>query len=134
GTLVAELPAAAAGTLLRWLRDEPALGFDILYDLTVVDHLPQSPRFAVVYVLRSSASPCALRVRAWIEADPPEIESVVSLWRSADWLEREAHDLFGVRFVGHPGLHPILLPPDFEGAPLRRDFGGDSRAGEGAQA
>lgn len=122
GTPIVELSAAAAGALLRWLRDDPALGFDVLDDLTVVDRLPEAPRFEVVYCLRASASGARLRVRARVEVEPPELDSVVSLWRSADWLEREAKDLFGVRFRGHPGLLPILLSPDFEGAPLRRDF------------
>lgn len=119
---VAELSGAAAGAFLRGLRDDPALCFDVLDDLTVVDRLPESPRFEVVYFLRASPSGARLRVRARIEVEPPELDSVASIWRSADWLEREAKDLFGVRFRGHPGLLPILLPPDFEGAPLRRDF------------
>jgi NADH-quinone oxidoreductase subunit C len=122
GGFVVELSAAGASAVLRWLRDEPTLAFDVLHDLTLVDRLPDSPRFVVIYFLRSSAAAASVRVRARIESDPPEIDSVVKIWPSADWLEREAHDLFGVRFRGHPGLHPLLLPADFEGAPLRRDF------------
>lgn len=129
--LVVEVPVASVGALLRWLREAPDRAFDVLHDLTVVDRLPESPRFELVYFLRSTAASTALRVRVRIESDPPELDSVAALWRSADWLEREAKDLFGVRFVGHPGLQPLLLPPDFEGAPLRRDFA-EAVAGVGA--
>jgi len=126
--LAVEVPATAAGSLLRGLRDGPDPAFDVLHDLTVVDRLPDTPRFEVVYFLRASATSTSLRVRVRLETDPPEIDSVAALWPSAAWLEREAKELFGIRFVGHPGLQNLLLPPDFEGAPLRRDF---AAAGEG---
>ncbi|MFO0689781.1 MAG: NADH-quinone oxidoreductase subunit C [Myxococcota bacterium] len=122
GELEAEVAAAQSAALLRGLRDDPPFGFDVLDDLTVVDRLPAVPRFEVVYFLRASRSGLRLRVRVPVEGEPPELDSVASIWPSADWLEREARDLFGLRFRGHPGLHPILLPPDFVGAPLRRDF------------
>lgn len=120
-TWLVELAGASASATLRWLREDAALAFDTLFDLTIVDRLPEQPRFEVVYSLRSSTTGLALHVRRAIESDPPEADSVVGLWRSADWLEREAWDLFGVRFRAHPGLARILLSADFEGAPLRRD-------------
>lgn len=123
-----ELGEANASSTLRWLREDPALGFDTLFDLTIVDRSPAWPRFEVVYSLRSSATGRSLRVGRPVGADPPEVDSVVPLWRSADWLEREAWDLFGVRFRGHPGLERILLPPDFDGAPLLRDGAGPTSA------
>lgn len=120
GMLRTEVAAGEALELLRGLVDEPAFRFDRLFDLTVVDRVDDGARLEIVYVLEASASSARLRVHARLEPEALELASVVSLWPAADWLEREAFDLFGVRFRGHPGLHRILLPPDFEGAPLRR--------------
>ncbi|MEZ4334880.1 MAG: NADH-quinone oxidoreductase subunit C [Myxococcota bacterium] len=127
---VVELDDANASTVLRWLREAPGLAFDELFDLTVVDRLPARPRFEVHYSLGSSATGRALRIRRPIGVEPPEVDSVVPLWRNADWLEREVWDLFGIRFRAHPGLERILLSSDFEGAPLRRDFGRAADASE----
>lgn len=117
-----EVPAGEAPTLLRWLREDPSLGFDRLVDLTVVDRLDRGGALEVVYLLASSTSGERLRAHAVLVPESPEIATATLLWPAADWLEREAYDLFGVRFRGHPGLQRILLPPDFEGAPLRKDF------------
>ena len=123
GMLRLEVAATEATAVLRRLREEPVFGFDRLLDLTVVDRSEGPRRFEVVYLLSASASGVRLRVHATgLEPDAPEIATAVLLWPAADWLEREAHDLFGMRFRGHPGLQRILLPSDFEGAPLRKDF------------
>lgn len=122
GMLRFELEAGAAPGVLRRLRDAPALGFDRLLDLTVVDQIDRTGRLEVVYLCEASARGERVRIHVPLMPDAPEIESVVGLWPAADWLEREAWDLFGIRFRGHPGLQRLLLPGDFEGAPLRRDF------------
>lgn len=122
GMLRIEVPAADAAVLLRRLREESSFRFDRLLDLTVVDRAAGAGRFEVVYFLAASVSGVRLRVHAVLASESLEIASLTPVWSAADWLEREAHDLFGVDFKGHPGLERILLPADFEGAPLRKDF------------
>lgn len=118
-----EVGAAETLETLRWLRDDAALGFDRLFDLTIVDRGDGADgvgQLEVVYVVDASASGARLRVHVQLDSEAVELASVVPLWPAAEWLEREAFDLFGLRFRNHPGLHRILLPADFEGAPLRR--------------
>ncbi len=132
GMLRLALPGSDAPEVLRRLREEPALGFDRLMDLSVIDRLAPAGRLEVVYLLEASARGERLRVHAALAADAAEIASVTALWPAADWLEREAAELFGVRFRGHPGLQKLLLPVDFEGHPMRRDFRvGPEAGGEG---
>lgn len=108
--------------ILGWLRDEPAHGYDFLADVTGVDFGGGRP-LQVVYQLWSNAHRRALRVKCLLPLDALEIHSVVGLWNSANWLEREVFDLFGVTFMGHPDLRRILMPMDYEeGHPLRKDF------------
>ena len=109
-----------AHEILRSLRDDPASSFDFLTDLTAV-HYPDKPSpFEVIYHLYSFPRHVRLRVKARL-ADGDPIESVTDLWSSANWLEREAYDLFGIHFDRHPDLRRILLPADWEGHPLRRE-------------
>ena len=108
--------------VLRFLRDDPELAFDYLADLTAVDHLPRDPRFDVVYHLKSLPRNERLRVKAGVPVEDPEIDSVVEVWPGANWLEREVFDLFGIRFRNHPDLRRILMPDEWEGHPLRKDF------------
>lgn len=108
--------------ILRWLRDDPAHRYDLLRDVTGVDYGGGRP-VQVVYVLWSMTHRRALRVKCLLPLDGLEIDSVVPLWNSANWLEREVYDLFGVTFRGHPDLRRILMPMDYaEGHPLRKDF------------
>jgi len=107
---------------LRALRDDPALAFDVLADLTAVDYLGRTPRFEVVYQLNSLTHHHRLRVKAGVPGDDPQIASATPLWNSALWAEREVWDLFGIHFVGHPDLRRILMYPEFEGHPLRKDY------------
>jgi NADH-quinone oxidoreductase subunit C len=109
-------------SLCEFLRDEEALAFDFLSDLCGVDRFPSSPRFLVVYHLFSLRQGHRLRVKVSLGGEDPVIDSVVSVWETADWHERECFDLFGIRFRNHPDLRRILLPEDFEGHPLRKDF------------
>jgi len=107
--------------VMRFLRDDPALAFDMLSDVCAVDYLPRVPRFEVVYHLYSVAKNHRLRVKVLVEEDT-SVPSVVELWASANWMEREVWDLYGIRFEGHPDLRRILLYDEFEGHPLRKDY------------
>jgi NADH-quinone oxidoreductase subunit C len=107
---------------LRALRDDAALAFDALADLTAVDYLGREPRFEVVYQLNSLAHHHRLRVKAEVPGSDPRIASATPLWNAALWAEREVWDLFGIHFVGHPDLRRILMYPEFEGHPLRKDY------------
>ncbi len=108
--------------VLGWLKDDPDQRFDLLADVTAVDHGGGRP-IEVVYQLWSIPHKRALRVKCELPLDALEIASVAPLWHTADWLEREVYDLFGVTFTGHPDLRRILMPEDYEeGHPLRKDF------------
>jgi len=117
--------AANVKAALGALKDE---GFRLLVFLTCVDHLadnsrPEWPgRYELVYQLRDMEKLRDLRVRAFVDGDPPEIDSVADLFPPANWDERETYDLFGIRFNGHPELTRILMPDDWVGHPLRRDY------------
>ncbi len=113
--------------VLRMLRDDPELEFEMLTDLTAVDYLGEVPRFEVVYHLYSVAKNHRVRIKARVAEDAPEIESAVSLWPSADWMEREVWDLYGIRFRNHPDLRRILLYEQFDGHPLRKDYPKEKR-------
>ena len=107
---------------MRFLRSDPALAFDMLSDVCAVDYLPRVPRFEVVYHLYSVAKNHRLRVKVLVDGTAPSVPSVVELWPSANWMEREVWDLYGIRFDGHPDLRRILLYEEFEGYPLRKDY------------
>lgn len=105
-----------------FLRDEPGLEFNFLTDLCGIDYPSRPRRFDVVYHLYSMPHNRRLRLKAALGEDET-IPSVVSVWRAANWLERETYDMFGIRFSGHPDLRRILLPEDWEaGWPLRKDY------------
>jgi len=116
--------AAQVHEALAALKDD---GYGLLVFLTCVDHLADSSRqwparYELVYQLRDMEKLRDLRVRAFIDGDPPEIDSVSDLFPPANWDERETYDLFGVMFTGHPELTRILMPDDWVGHPLRRDY------------
>jgi NADH-quinone oxidoreductase subunit C len=113
--------------VLSFLKAEPALGFDFLTDVTVVDHLRLESaevreRFAVVYQLFSLGLGHRFEVKARVPEDDPSAPSVVDLWKSALWGEREAYDMYGVEFEGNPDLRRLLMPEDYPGFPLRKDY------------
>jgi len=108
--------------VLRLLRDDRELDFAMLSDICAVDYLPRVPRFEVVYHLYSPARNHRVRIKARVPEADVRIPSVASLYASADWMEREVFDLYGIRFAGHPDLRRILLYPEFEGHPLRKDY------------
>jgi NADH-quinone oxidoreductase subunit C len=124
-TALAERTALA--DLLRVCRDDAALRFDMLMDLTAVDYLTypgreQAPRFEVVYHLYSVSHNHRLRVKVEVDEDDPVVPSAVPLWPIANWFEREVWDMFGIRFAGHPDLRRLLLYEEFVGHPLRKDY------------
>jgi NADH-quinone oxidoreductase subunit C len=116
---------------MKTLRDDPEVAMNFLSDLTAVDYFGREPRFEVVYHLRSFKTGARLRVKALV-ADPedgstPACDSVVSLWASANWFEREVWDLYGIKFRGHPDLRRILMYEEFVGHPLRKDYPKEKR-------
>jgi NADH-quinone oxidoreductase subunit C len=104
------------------LRDDPGCPFNFLSDLTCVDWYPQEPRFEVVYHLFSIPKKERVRLKVRLQGSSPAVESVTPLWPAANFFEREVYDLFGVRFNGHPYLRRLLMPEDWEGHPLRKDY------------
>jgi NADH-quinone oxidoreductase subunit C len=107
---------------LQTVRDHPDLRFEMLTDVTAVDYLGREPRFEVVYQLYSIGNNQRLRVKVPVPEGDPTVASAAGLWKSANWAERETYDMFGIRFTGHPDLRRILMYPEFQGHPLRKDY------------
>jgi NADH-quinone oxidoreductase subunit C len=108
---------------LRDLRNDEQLSFDFLSDVTATDWPDREPRFWVAYHLASSVHRHRLRVKVGLTSDDAVVPSVIELYPAADWFEREVFDLFGIEFSGHPDLRRILMPDDWDGHPLRKDYG-----------
>ncbi len=104
------------------LKDDPGLHFDFLSDLTCVDWYPNEPRFEVIYHLLSRQQKERVRLKVRLSGDDASVESLTSVWPGANFFEREVWDLFGVRFLGHPNLSRIMMPENWEGHPLRKDY------------
>ena len=104
------------------LKEDPACPFDFLSDVTCVDWYPREPRFDVVYHLLSIPRKERVRLKVRLNSSSPVVESLTPVWRGANYFEREVFDLFGIRFSGHPYLRRILMPEDWEGHPLRKDY------------
>ncbi|MGA2268727.1 MAG: NADH-quinone oxidoreductase subunit C [Bryobacteraceae bacterium] len=118
--LTLEIPPARIVSVCGFLKYDRK--FVRLSTVTAVDRYPAEPRFEVVYHLHSIESNQRLRLKCRVRGEDPVIESVTSVWRSANWYEREVFDLFGIQFVNHPDPRRILLPDDWEGHPLRKDY------------
>ena len=103
-------------------RQDAALQFNLLSDATCVDRFPIEPRFELNYHLVSIPRRDRVRLRVRLPGNDPVVDSLIPVWPGANWLEREVFDLFGIRFTGHTDLRRILLPEDWEGHPLRRDY------------
>jgi NADH-quinone oxidoreductase subunit C len=114
-TIAAEEIRAAAATV-------QAAGYNFFEDLTAVDWFPSSPRFQLSYHILSHAYKERIRLRALLEGESPSLESITPVWPAANFYEREVFDLFGIRFGGHPNLRRILMPGDWVGHPLRKDY------------
>jgi NADH-quinone oxidoreductase subunit C len=128
-----------AHEILAWLKDTPGQDFNYLTDVTAVEYRDGELPLEVVYQLRSLGRKVDLRVKIALDkAGPLAVDSVVDLWKGADWLEREVFDMFGITFTGHPDLRRILMWETYhEGYPLRKDFplrGHFSRAEQTRQA
>jgi NADH-quinone oxidoreductase subunit C len=110
-----------------FLRDDPATKLEMFIDLTVVDRFSTEPRFDVVVHLYSVSLKQRIRLYAGVPEEDPTVETLVPVWAGANWFEREAYDLYGVRFKGHPDLRRILMYPEFVGHPLRKDYPKEKR-------
>jgi NADH-quinone oxidoreductase subunit C len=117
----------AWATVARFLRDDPVTQLDTFVDLTCVDRFGREPRFDVVLHLRSLGKKHRVRLYGGVPEEDPTIETLVPVWVGVDWFEREAFDLYGVRFMGHPDLRRILMYPEFVGHPLRKDYPKEKR-------
>ena len=120
GELTLEIAAENIVAVCRFLKQDQQ--FVRLSTVTGVDRYPAEPRFEVVYHLHSLERNLRVRLKTRLPGDNPEIDSVTSVWRGANWFERETFDLFGVRFRNHPDLTRIMMPDDWEGHPLRKDY------------
>ena len=120
GVLVLELEAAQVREAVRRLRDE--FGFDLFLDVTAVDWPDRNPRFDVVWHFYSTRGRARVRVKARVPEATPVAPSLTALYGSAAFMERECHDMYGIRFEGNDDLRPILLYEGFEGHPLRKDY------------
>jgi NADH-quinone oxidoreductase subunit C len=116
------VPSELLRAVAERCRDDAKLLYNLLTDATCVDRYPVEPRFELNYHLVSIPRREKVRLRVWLGGDHPVVDSLVPVWPGANWLEREIFDLFGIRFNGHPDLRRILLPDDWEGYPLRRDY------------
>ena len=108
--------------ILTFLRDDPELRFDFAMDLTGVDYLGEEPRFEVVYHLYSLEKKHRVRIKVRLREEDPVIDTAVSVWPGINWYEREAYDMYGIVFRGHPNLVRSLMYEGFEGHPLRKDY------------
>jgi len=107
--------------VMAFLKESEALFYDLLLDLAGVDFAGRSPRFMIAYLLHSTRLNKKIRIKTMV-AEGASVDTVSDIWKSADWMEREVYDMFGIGFNNHPDLRRILLTDDFVGHPLRKDF------------
>lgn len=108
--------------LAKLLKEDDDLHFETCIDVTAIDWAKRKNRFTVVYHVYSYKNNFTLRLKANIDDEPPQIDSVTSVWKSANWYERETYDMYGIIFINHPDLRRIYMPEGFEYHPLRKDF------------
>jgi NADH-quinone oxidoreductase subunit C len=113
---------SASGIVASLQRIKQDLKFEQLTTVTAVDRYPAEPRFEIVYHLHSFSKKERLRIKVRISGENPEIESACGVYGGANWYEREVFDFYGVRFLNHPDLRRIMMPDDWEGYPLRKDY------------
>jgi NADH-quinone oxidoreductase subunit C len=117
-----EVAPSAVHEVLSYLKEDDEESYPFLMSVHGCDYLPDEPRFGIHYELLSMERTERLSVKTRVDIDDPRVPSVVELFPAADFQEREVYDMFGVVFDGHPDLRRILMPEDYEGHPLRRDF------------
>jgi NADH-quinone oxidoreductase subunit C len=122
GETTVVVPRERLRGVAEFLASETDLDFKLLVDISAVDRFPVEPRFELNYHMVSMSRRERIRVRVWVAGSDPVVDSVTPVWTTANWHEREIFDLFGVRFAGHPDLRRILLPEEWEGFPLRKDY------------
>lgn len=122
GELTLWIQAGHLRRVAEFLRDEKSLNFKFLSDITALDHYPNEPRFETVYHLYSIENNQRLRLKVRLPGNDPRVDSMVPIWPAANAFEREVFDLFGIHFEGHPFMVRILMPEDWEGYPLRKDY------------
>jgi NADH-quinone oxidoreductase subunit C len=108
--------------ITTFLRDTPGLDYIFIADITGVDYYPDEPRFAVCYHMFAMVHNHVLRLKVYVPEDDAVIPSLIHEWPLANWPEREIHDMFGIDFDGHPDKRRLLMPQDWEGHPLRKDY------------
>ena len=116
------VPGERVVEIAQALRDRADLRFIFLAELTAVDFWPREPRFELVYVLVSIEHRLRLRMKVRVPGTDPHVGTVSGVWPAANWLEREVWDMFGIAFDGHPDPRRLLMPEDWEGYPLRKDY------------
>jgi len=122
GDATAVIRAEFLTKVVDFLKNDARLLFNVLVDITAIDYLGRHPRFDVVYHLLSLPFNRRLRLKVSVEDGGPGLDSLTPFWGSANWLEREVWDMFGIRFAGHPDLKRILMYEEFQGHPLRKDY------------
>ena len=106
----------------RYCRETEGLAHNFLSDITGIDYLPQEPRFGIAYHIYSMLHNRSLRLKVMLPGDDPVLSSVMPVYPAANWFEREIYDLLGVTFEGHPDMRRIMMPDDWDGHPLRKDY------------
>lgn len=127
GNEVVLVDQSAVYEVLKFLRNNSECPYDLLLDIAGVDYIKEDPRFEVVYHLYSLSKKKRIRIRSKVPEKDLTVKSVIDIWPAADWFEREAFDMFGIHFEGHPNLKRLLMWEEFEGYPLRKDYPIDKR-------
>jgi len=122
GELTVVVPKERIVDVCRFLKEDPDLHFDLLADLCGIDMYTPVKRFGVIYNLYSLKSKHRIRLKTFTEEEDPKVQTVSTVWSTANWHERETFDMFGIIFEGHPDLRRMYMPEDFEHYPLRKDF------------
>lgn len=122
GDLSVKFDKANITQICRFLKEDPELEFRLCEDVTAVDWAKRKNRFTVVYHIFSLKHNFRLRLKADVDESDCQIDSVTAVWKTANWLERETYDMFGIKFNNHPDLRRMYMPEEFEYHPLRKDF------------
>jgi NADH-quinone oxidoreductase subunit C len=122
GEITVFVDGARIVDICQYCRDTEGLHYNFLSDVTGIDYLPQEPRFGVAYNLYSMYHNRSLRLKVMLPGDEPEVATVTGIYPAANWFEREIFDLLGVTFTDHPDMRRILMPDDWDGHPLRKDY------------